>query len=54
MLDSYAAKCLRQWLCPKRKVPAGRYVRYPNERLWNDMGLTRLKGQSASLAWAKA
>ena len=27
------------------KVPAGRYVRYPNERLWNDVGLTRLTGE---------
>ena len=53
-IDAQATKRLRQWLCRKHKVKSGKYVRYPDERLWQSMGLTRLKGQTASIAWAKA
>lgn len=53
VLDAHATKGLRQWLYRMRKVPGGKYLRYPNERLWNDVGLTPLKGRSASHAWAK-
>ena len=52
-IDAHATKRLRQWLCRKHKVKSGKYVRYPDERLWQDMGLTRLKGRTASFAWAK-
>ena len=53
-VDAHAEKRLRQWLCRKHKVKSGRYVRYPNERLWDDLGLVRLKRQTASFPWAKA
>ena len=53
-VDEHAVKRLRQWLCRKHKVKSGRYVRYPNERLWDDLGLVRLKRQTASFPWAKA
>ena len=48
-----ASKRLRRWLCRKHKVKTGKYVRYPDERLWQSMGLTRLKRRTASFAWAK-
>ena len=54
MLDAHATKGLRPWLCRMHEVPTGKYLRYPDERLWNDVGLTRLTGRSASHAWAKA
>ena len=37
-VDAHAIRRLRQWLCRKHKVRAGKYVRFPDKRLWNDMG----------------
>ena len=42
-VDAHAVKRL----CRKHKVKFGRYVRYPSERLWDDLGLVRLKRQTA-------
>ena len=53
-VDAHAIRRLRQWLCRKHKVRAGKYVRFSDERLWNDMGLTRLAQRTASFPWAKA
>ena len=53
-IDEHATKRLRQWLCRKHKVRSGQYVRYPNERLWEDYGLIRLAPRTKSLPWAKA
>ena len=53
-LDRHAVKRLRQWLCRKHKVRSGKYVRFPDERLWTEFGLTRLALRTASLPWAKA
>ncbi len=53
-VDEHAIRRLRQWLCRKHKVRAGKYVRFPNERLWRDLGLTRLASRTARLPWAKA
>ena len=53
-IDAHTTKRLRQWLCRKHKVRVGKSVRYPNERLWQDLGLTCLKERTASFAWAKA
>ena len=53
-IDRHAARRLRRWLCRKHKVRSGKYVRFSNERLWQDYGLTRLKLRTASLPWAKA
>ena len=50
-MDRHAARRLRQWLCRKHKVRSGRIVRF---WLWQEYGLTRLKGRTASLPWAKA
>ena len=53
-IDAHTSKRLRQWLCRKHKVRSGKYVRYPDQRLWQDMGLTCLRERTASFAWAKA
>ena len=53
-VDAHAIRRLRQWLCRKHKVRAGKYVRFPDERLWNEHGLTRLTLRTARLPWAKA
>ena len=48
-VDAHATKRLRQWLCRKHKVRTGKYVRYLDEHLRNDMGLTRLKVRTRAL-----
>ena len=53
-VDAHAIRRLRQWLCRKHKVRAGKYVRFPDERLWNEHGLTRLTLRTARFPWAKA
>jgi len=53
-VDAHAIRRLRQWLCRKHKIRAGKYVRFPDERLWNEHGLTRLTLRTARFPWAKA
>ena len=53
-VDAHAVKRLRQWLCRKHKVKSGKYVRFPDQRLWNDYGLKHLAPTSSRLPWAKA
>ena len=53
-VDRHAARRLRQWLCRKHEVRSGKIVRFSDKRLWQEYGLTRLKGRTASLPWAKA
>ena len=53
-VDAHATKRLRQWLCQKHKVRRGKYVRFPNERLWDDYGLIRLAPTTQGLPWATA
>ena len=45
---------LRQWLGRKHKVSAGKYVRFPDERLWQEYGLARLALRTTGFPWAKA
>ena len=45
---------LRHWLCRKHKARSGKYVRFPNERLRQEYGLTCLAQRTASFPWAKA
>ena len=53
-VDEHAIRRLRQWLCRKHKVRAGKYVRFPDERLWDDLGLTRLVPRTTRFPWANA
>ena len=53
-IDQHATRRLRQWLCRKHQVWSGRYVRFPDERLRQEYGLTRLAVRTTSFPWAKA
>ena len=53
-IDQHATRRLRQWLSRKHKVRAGKKVRFSDERLWKEWGLTRLGLRTASFPWAKA
>ena len=46
-VDRHATRRLRQWLCRKHKVRTGKYVRFPDERLWTEYGLTHLVPRTA-------
>ena len=45
---------LRRWLCLKHKVKTGKYVRFPDTRLRDEYGLTRLSPRTKGLLHAKA
>ena len=53
-IDQHATRRLRQWLCRKHKVRSGKSVRFPDERLRTDYGLTHLGPRTTSFPWAKA
>ena len=53
-IDRHATRRLRRWLGRKHKVRSRGMVRFSDERLWQDYGLTRLALRTASLPWAKA
>ena len=53
-INNHSTRRLRQWLCRKHKVNSGKYVRYPNRRLWKRYGLTCLEPKTQGLPWAKA
>ena len=53
-VDKHAVRRLRQWLCRKHQVRAGKYVRFPDLGLWYDYGLARLGDTTKGLPWAKA
>ena len=48
-INYHATQRLRRWLCRKHKVRSGYYVRFPDARLWQQYGLTRLKLRTVSL-----
>ncbi len=52
-VDAHARKRLRQWLCRKHKVRDGRFVRFPDDILYEKYGLTRLAPKTKSLPWAQ-
>ena len=53
-IDQHVSRRLRRWLRRKHKVRSGGLVRFSDERLRQDYGLTRLKLRTAGLPWAKA
>ena len=52
-VDNHADRRLRQWLCRKHKVPAGKYVHFPSQQLYAKYGLHRLVPTTKGLPWAK-
>ena len=53
-VDSHTRKRLRWWLCNKHRIPGKGTSRFPDEVLYNTLGLTRLEVQTRNLPWANA
>jgi RNA-directed DNA polymerase len=53
-VDSYVTDRLRRWLCKKHKVPGSGTARFPDEYLYQELGLIRLPERTRNLPWAKA
>jgi hypothetical protein len=53
-VDKYTTTRLRRWLCHKHKTCGGGYSRYPDEHLYESLGLVRLSALTRNLPWAKA
>ena len=53
-IDRHAVRRFRRWLCLKHKVKSGKYVRFPDTRLRDEYGLTRLAPRTKGLLHAKA
>ena len=53
-VDAHARHRLRQWLCRKHKVRGAGTGPYPDEYLYETLGLVRLTKTTANLPWAKA
>ena len=53
-VDRHAVGRLRQWFCRKHKARSGKFMRFPDQRLWKHHGLTRLGLTTKNLPWAKA
>lgn len=53
-VDSHARGRLRRWLCKKHKRPGQGTARYPDEHLYDVLGLQRLSVRTRDLPWAKA
>lgn len=52
-VDAHTRHRLRQWLCHKHKVKAQGYSRYPDEYLYNQLGLVCLPVRTRDFPWAK-
>lgn len=53
-IDRHAVRRLRRWLCLKHKVKSGKHVRFPDTRLHDEYGLTRLSPRTKGLPHATA
>jgi len=53
-IDTHAQNRLRRWLRLKHKVPGKGTARYPDEYLYQELGLVRLGPRTRNLPWAKA
>lgn len=53
-VNSHAKKRLRRWLCKKHKVQGSGIRRYPDQCLYEKMGLINLPKRTRDLPWAKA
>ena len=52
-VDSHTRGRLRQWLCRKHKQAGRGTGVYPDEYLYEELGLLRLERLTAHLPWAK-
>jgi len=53
-LDRHCCNRLRQWLCAKHKVKTRGTSRFPDQYLYDELGLIRLSARTKSFPWAKA
>ena len=53
-VDSHTRYRLRQWLCAKHKVQGRGTSRFPDEYLYQRLGLVRLEQRTRSFPWATA
>jgi len=53
-VDRHATRRLRRWLYKKHKQPCQGTSRYPDEHLYDVLGLQRLSMRTRDLPWAKA
>jgi len=53
-LDRYTTNRLRRWFSKKHKQPGKGFTHYPDEYLYQKLGLIRLPMLPQNLPWAKA
>ena len=53
-INNHVTKRLRRWLCSKHKVSGKGTTRYPNQYLYEQLGLVDLPARTRNLPWAKA
>ncbi len=53
-VDHHACRRLRRWLCKKHKVQGRGITRYPDDNLYQELGLIRLRETTRSFPWANA
>jgi RNA-directed DNA polymerase len=53
-VDAHARERLRWWLCKKHQTPTPGKARFPDEHLYQKLGLKRLVQTTRNLPWAKA
>ena len=54
VIDAHVVGRLRRWLCKKHKTPGRGFARFPDEHLYQKLGLKRLSLTTRNLPWAKA
>jgi hypothetical protein len=53
-IDKYTTQRLRRWLCKKHMRKGSGWSKYPDQHLWEELGLIRLSVRTRNLPWAKA
>jgi len=53
-IDRHCRHRLRQWLCDKHKARTRGTSRFPDQYLYDELGLIRLSARTKSFPWAKA
>lgn len=53
-VDAHARQRLRRWLCKKHKVAGTGTSRFPDQYLYEELGLVKLASRTHNLPWAKA
>ena len=53
-VDSHVTARLRRWLCKKHKLPGAGMTRFPDDYLYQTLGLVRLPNVTRNLPWANA